>query len=146
MKNSFDIDQIKNKIFVHYGADKYDPNKFIPISDSNANWCKPEKGGLWASPVDSEWGWKDWCEIEGFREITSETPRFLFKLKESSRVLVVDTVNDAENKVQWKRISPSVNLEAIDFKKMMENWDAIYLTDKGQQRTRFTHYRSFYGC
>ena len=37
--------------YIHYGCTSFDKLKFQEI-----------KGGLWASPIDAEYGWKDWCE------------------------------------------------------------------------------------
>ena len=54
---------------VHFGATKYNPELVQPIK--NENWAKP-KGGLWTSPVNSEWGWKHWCEAESFRDCNEE--------------------------------------------------------------------------
>jgi len=50
---------------IHYGAREYNPDLVQPITNANT-WCKPY-GGLWTSPVDSKWGWKDWCKAEEFR-------------------------------------------------------------------------------
>ena len=57
---------------------------FNPIK--NTSFTKPD-GGYWASPVDSSWGWKDWCEVEDFSEC-KESNSFRFTLKEDARVLL----------------------------------------------------------
>jgi len=49
---------------IHYGSTSFDPKKFNPVLNS---YIKPT-GGLWTSPIDSEFGWKDWCTAEDFRE------------------------------------------------------------------------------
>lgn len=51
--------------FIHYGHTKFNIKKFDNIKNKYGN--KPD-GGLWLSPVNSKWGWKDWCESERFKE------------------------------------------------------------------------------
>ena len=48
---------------VHYT----DNEKFEvhPVTIKNEMWIKP-LGGLWCSPIGSEWGWKDWCKENNF--------------------------------------------------------------------------------
>lgn len=48
--------QLKSLSIVHYGHKEYYPSKVKPIK--NENWVKP-LGGLWCSPINSNWGWKD---------------------------------------------------------------------------------------
>jgi hypothetical protein len=59
----------KGRQLIHYGSTNYNHEKVGAIV--NENWVKP-KGGLWASPIDSKWGWKDWCESEKFRECNED--------------------------------------------------------------------------
>lgn len=58
------MDITKDTIFIHYG-DLYDATKFKEIKNANTPWVKPN-GGYWASPVESNNGWKDWCLREDF--------------------------------------------------------------------------------
>ena len=45
------------KIYVHYGSDFL--NKSMPMKD----WVTGDKPkGIWASPKDTNWGWKNFCE------------------------------------------------------------------------------------
>ena len=62
---------------------KFDKTLFNPIR--NDNFVKPI-GGYWASPVDADWSWKDWCESEQYR-VCDEKNSFKFTLKEDARVL-----------------------------------------------------------
>jgi len=52
---------------LHFGAARYNPKKFKPISD--VSFGNKPTGGLWTSPVDSEYGWREWCEQESFGNI-----------------------------------------------------------------------------
>lgn len=55
----------RNFALIHYGSDEFVFEWFNEVR--NSYWVKPT-GGLWTSPVKSEWGWKQWCEAEQFRE------------------------------------------------------------------------------
>ena len=50
--------------YIHYGSNKFDKNKFIPIR--NEMFMTKPKGGMWASRVDSDYGWFDWCNNNDF--------------------------------------------------------------------------------
>ena len=64
--------------YIHYGSKKL--HKIKPIKNQ-PYFPKPE-GGLWASPVDAPFGWKEWCEREHFRKNSEENSfKFLPKQK-----------------------------------------------------------------
>src|SRR5690606_41763411 len=75
---------------VHFGATKYNPELVQPIK--NENWVKP-KGGLWTSPINSNWGWKDWCESENFRDC-NEANSFKLKFKPDAKIMIIDSLKD----------------------------------------------------
>ena len=54
-----------NQIYIHYGSDKFEPEKFQPIKNKMLS-VKPT-GGLWASPVNAKEGWRQWCERNNFQ-------------------------------------------------------------------------------
>lgn len=122
---------------VHYGAAKYLPEKFKPISDRQ--WIKPE-GGLWTSPADSEYGWRHWCEAEDFG---------IEKLKQSVRlhfvgkVMTIDSVADMEQ-LPWCEPTPGWHFPLWQPLAVC-GVDAVHLTVRGQKVTRFTHPKSLYG-
>ena len=54
-----------SRVYIHYGSKKFDTERFTPIQN-----CYPRNkpiGGLWASEVDAQFGWKTWCEGEQYR-------------------------------------------------------------------------------
>lgn len=133
--------------FVNYGniysreayenemADK-DPNNRMSYQDfvqlrqlQLGNTNKPFYFGLWASPVDSEWGWRNFCMDNGWN-LDRLTNRFLFRLSPDSKIYVVDDVEDLDavstfgmNGYGWK---------TIDFHRLVdEGFDGIYATKKG---------------
>ena len=70
--------------YIHYGNREFLTSKFNPIKN-RLDLGKPS-GGLWASPVNSPFGWRDWCECESFREYEDDDC-FIFSLKDNAKVL-----------------------------------------------------------
>lgn len=124
-----------NKTFISYGVDKYSPYMVKPI-DVNSRWGKSVNkphGGLWASPVDSEFGWGDFCNRDAFN-LKTLSKHFLFKLKKDSNILIIDSADDlVHNSIYdrdaWKCI--------LDFKKIVRNYDGIYISDNAASRLRY---------
>lgn len=79
--------------YIHYGSQYFDPDLFQPIR--NQRYFNKPNGGLWASPVDAEYGWKQWCDAECFRECR-EDESFCFTLEENARVLRIDSLAAAK--------------------------------------------------
>ena len=79
------------KEYIHYGHKYFDINLFNKIKNVHL-WTKPS-GGLWASPVDAEWGWKDYCDSEQFRDCNKDNC-FKFTLTKNARVFHIYNVKD----------------------------------------------------
>lgn len=109
-----------NDIYIHYGHPKYDEKVFTEIR--NAGFVKPY-GGLWASNINAEFGWKNWCEEEDFSECIEENS-FKFKLKENARILRID---DAAKLKELPTINSIYKFSWInlDFEKIKKEYDAI---------------------
>jgi hypothetical protein len=60
-------------------------------------------GGLWASNVLAECGWKWWCEDTNFREC-SEDNSFTFTLTEDANVLRIESIKDLESLPKCKSL------------------------------------------
>ncbi|MDP2816644.1 MAG: hypothetical protein Q8O19_08205 [Rectinemataceae bacterium] len=121
---------------VTYGCCKaFDKSKFHPVKNST---FKPV-GGLWASPVISNYGWADWCKEENFRlERLDESFSFYYE----GNILTIDTIDDLERLI-WV---DSCGFKMVDYIQMQSTGiDAIHLTNKGENQTRFTFPRSLYG-
>ena len=132
--------EIEKLTLIHYGKTEFLAEKFGTIT--NRVFIKPS-GGLWTSPIDSEFGWKDWCECENFRSCTTENS-FTLKFKPKSKILVIDTLLDLESipmvKGPYSFFQHFPNFELISKCK-----DAIWLTINGEHETRLSHPYSLYG-
>lgn len=132
----------KGRLLIHYGSTNYNPEKVGKIV--NENWVKP-KGGLWTSPIDSTWGWKDWCESEDFREC-NQSNSFLLQFKQSAKILVIDSLEDLKKLPKQKVvITYKYQKEYLDFELLALEYDAIWLTETGQHETHFSHPIDLYG-
>lgn len=55
------------EVYIHYGADAFDPSHGFPVVNTKYSWAKPH-GGLWASRKRASYGWAKWCEENSFRD------------------------------------------------------------------------------
>lgn len=111
--------------------------KLFPIEIRNSRelyWCKPE-GGIWCSPVGSNFGWED-CDA-GEQFIQEGMTKIELKLE--GEFIIIDTYEDL-NKLPWNKFCGSPNIELIDFENVVrEGVDAIYLTEEGQRQTKYPY-------
>lgn len=136
------------KEFIAYGKKKFDLRKFGKIKNRKG-WCKPEhKTGLWASPIDSEWGWRDFVVSE-MMESWGESLQtyFKFKLSPGAKIYTIDTLEDL-HQIPYKRLSelqPALSDYLIDYEKMTaEGYSGIFLTVNGQNETRLPEFSGEY--
>lgn len=123
---------------ISYGiGERFDSSKFEPIQ--NRLFVKP-LGGLWASPTETKYGWRDWCIEESFRiERLEESFEFWY----SGNVLKVDSVADLD-RMTWVAVYDI--MQYPDFEAMQNSGvDAIWLTERGQSQTRYLPGRNLYG-
>ena len=45
--------------YIHYGANKFDRDKFLRVKNCDHDWTKPREGGFWASRIDAEYGYQN---------------------------------------------------------------------------------------
>jgi len=106
--------------FIHYGHRCFDKDKIMPVHNQEG-WNKPY-GGLWASPVDSEYGWKAWCEENDFRDCNEEDS-FTFSLKPEANIYYIRSVEAANNlpraRSNFKTIELMVNIPETPFSMIM---------------------------
>src|SRR5699024_7917607 len=80
--------------YIHYGHKEFDTETVQGIK--NAPMHPTRTGGLWAAPGDAEYGWRDWCEAENFRECSQDNS-FAFALKGNAKVYHIRSVSDVKN-------------------------------------------------
>ena len=135
------ISEILKGEFIHYGTKKFKCSLFKKATNDSYGWVKPKHGtGIWSSPNKSEYGWRNWCNQENFRDCNDEIS-FKFKLKHKSKIYIVDDVNDLE------KLPSTENgyFKGLDFIKIAQSYDAILLTEKGQRKTRHGYPKNLYG-
>ena len=114
--------------YIHYGSSKYDPVKFKPIKNQLL-WVKSE-GGLWASPKDAFFGWKEWCEGARFDGCNTDIS-FEFTLASNAMILQINCTDDLIDlpKADLPKEIPSRTfswLALLDFEKILSSGvDAI---------------------
>ena len=116
------------KKYIHYGHRSFNRNLFIPIANRR-NLAKPI-GGLWASAVDADYGWKDWCEDSDFRKCENENS-FIFTLSDNARVLYIDNISDTDNLPKTSGEFKLCSWVCLDFEKLKDEYDAIEVKISG---------------
>ena len=117
-----------NQIYIHYGSDKFELEKFQPIKNKMLS-VKPT-GGLWASPIYAKEGWREWCERNNFQYCDLKK-FFVFGLKPETRVLFIDDVKQLDDlpKAENPAIFENFNFwVCLDFEKLSKEYDAIEIT------------------
>ena len=118
------------KTYIHYGRVGTEVNKaefndelFNPVK--NGIFTKPF-GGYWASPIDTDLGWKEWCMVEGFMEC-DDMNSFQFTLKDNAMVLVIDSRKCLIGLPTTTNIlkTHDYGFVMLDFEKLSELYDAI---------------------
>lgn len=118
--------------YIHYGSSKFDPNRWSDVRGSEGGMFNKPDGGLWATPADAEYGWREWCEREKFG-VNSLNRSFRFELSSDARILELTPenvwdlpVDSALNKrisiEDWRKTGRAVG---IDFAKLAEDYDVL---------------------
>lgn len=116
---------------VTYGCgSRFDKSSFSPIE--NIRHRKPG-GGLWGSPIASGSSWLDHAKVDGF-SLENGSLDTCFYTRYSGNTLVINGAEDL-NIIEWRSYNGVDNVpdyEALQSKGI----DAIYLTEKGYQKTK----------
>lgn len=109
--------------YIHYGHKRFNKYLFVPVKNIYS-WNKP-MGGLWASPENAQFGWREWCEAEHFTRCRRDIS-FRFRLSVTANILHIRCVEDARGLPQQEHTLS--RLIYPDFEKLLENGvDAIEL-------------------
>ena len=115
----------KDIVYEHLGHSKFDNEKFIPVSNVE-DWIKP-KGGLWASPENTAYNWRDWVQVNEFM-LDKYSTSFRFKLKDTTRLLVIDSANQLTPELLREgdsKFSKIMNVKLLDYNKIAGDYDAM---------------------
>lgn len=115
---------MNSNVYIHYGHKNFDIELFKKPTNQEYGRANKPHGGLWASPVDAAFGWREWNEREGL--ITcSEDRCFRFSLSEDATVYHMYCEED----VEALPLRPESKVPYIlrpDFEKILEmGYDAI---------------------
>ena len=106
----------------------------------NGNALNKPKGGLWASSFIDDRRISHWHYACSDMELDKELNYGVkFNLKQDARVYVIDNEENAlEFFDKYNEIRYSSRLSDIDWKKVREDYDAVYLTHNGLRETKFS--------
>ena len=101
------MDALK-QTYIHYGMNAFIPEIFVPIQ--NLPMRNKPQGGLWASRIDAEFGWRDWCKETGFC-LEHLNRSFEFTISDDANKIEIHSVLDLQKLPQQKKPN-----------RMFENW------------------------
>jgi hypothetical protein len=132
-------------VFVTYLPEKFDMKKFKGIEyDWQIQMVNKCRNGLWASPIDSNLGWEQWCKEENFTSAIDKMKySFFFKLRPGAKIYSIDNINDL------KKISTAYQRDdkgrvrgkqkKIDFISLLaKGYDGIYASENAVRTLRNT--------
>ena len=115
--------------YVTYGlGNKFDSSKLL--TDLSLHLGSKPKSAWWGSPVDAEFGWKDWCSSEhwlpakavSFDDYFSDSNAIKWKLIDGTKVLNFDTLEDIEFCLENKFIVKVIDYAyCFDFIRLLES-------------------------
>ncbi len=86
---------MNNNRYIHFGSNHYDKQRLERAVTSDKKYRRLDKpNGLWASPIDAKYGWKEWCENEEFR-LEGLEESFEFTLSPEAKILRIEKLSDA---------------------------------------------------
>lgn len=114
--------------YIHYGHKHFDKSLFKEVRGWDNCTNKPY-GGLWGSPVDTDWGWMNWCVSEQFH-LDRYKDSFKFTLENGSKVFHIRNRNDIFKLPVAKYPDPN-SFSCIgwyyDWDKIAKKYDAVEL-------------------
>lgn len=113
--------------YIHYGNDTFSREQITKTVKERNPYRTDKPAGLWASPVDTDLGWKNYCEREEYKTETLSSS-FKFKLRKGARVLHIHSLEDAEEYLLVKDKSEYNAWYELDLEKIYFNFDAMEVT------------------
>lgn len=127
--------------YVHYGSNKFDARKLIDGVVENRFRRTDKPWGLWASPVNAKYGWKDWCEDEDYNTDDLYLS-FRFRVKANARILHIHSLSDAKKYLLVKERFYSITDYMLDLKRIYAHYDGmeLHLSDDWSMRDNNVFY------
>ena len=115
--------------YIHYGSETFNPEKLTEqaLSETRDSWLSQYKPcGLWGSPEDSRYAWKEWCTSEDFHTERLKTS-FRFSLDKTARVLRIHSMEDAIPYLVRNKAydALSINAYTLDTERIESEFDAM---------------------
>lgn len=138
---------MSKQIYAHFGHDHFDAESMDKIQNRTLG-VKPV-GGIWASPIDAEYGWIDWNETEQFAECNLDNA-FGFTLSDGARVLQITShgqlmqiAEEYEAYIPFgmRDIAKMTGSVILDFEELAEDYDAIEVSISSDRQL----YHDLYG-
>lgn len=150
LNEQFTKDNLMDIVWVFYSDTPYDKSKINPITydDFSNHFINKPFGGLWASPVGSKFGWKDWCEREESHLEKLKIP-FKFTLAPNAKIYVIDDFEDLKNistrpNIGYKNLlhkGKKIERFNIDYGRLIEEgYDGLFVTYYASKNLRYTQF------
>jgi hypothetical protein len=111
------------------------------------------RNGLWTSTWDEERKtseWVEWCIDADYGALYGQH-WFLLTPVPDARICVIDTLADLKGLLKRYRLQCTGNisylneLHYLDYEHLAQDYDAIHLTEEGQEQTRLSFPENLYG-
>lgn len=127
--------------YLTVGINSLEKDKFNNVTNIGRN--KPI-GGLWCSPYtpneSSDSPWIEFCRTEEFCSEDELNRGIIINLKDNINLLIIDKLNDLEKILEEYSINVCRYTSYLDFEKLSDKYDGVYLSDNGQWETRLSLY------
>lgn len=131
-----------DKIYIHYGHDKFDivnfkpprnridkPEEFENIGTMISLYCNKPVEGFWGSPIDSEYGWNEWRKGNEFRDYNNDSN---IKFRVYGDIYYIDSIEkayalcDEDGWIDWGEVFKYYDAVEVSLTDCPELYDVLY--------------------
>lgn len=119
-------------IFEHLRHSKFDIDKFENVKNNTITNIKdkPIDGGLWASPINSNYSWR---KVFSGMDNWEKNNSFKFSVSDDAKILCIDSLEKI-NLIPKKYIISYDEELFLDFEKISKDFDAIFFSPSKDDR------------
>lgn len=118
-----------NREFIVYGK-TIDERRFVKPHNGHNQFINKPDGGLWASPTNSRWGWRDWCLSEDYPINLDVWTRF--RLVPKARILEIHCLDHLKDVFsRYGRRHPLLREVVLDWNLLRAHYDGVFLSEQG---------------